>query len=295
MVTSSREWPKCPEEMSFNERRFDVIAHLFIDPADQDYLASRWAYDNALLYAANWSAAQALEKYMKAFLLLNDQPVKKQAHNLDLLFEQTCLLDNQELLPRTINMPPVSGQGRDDLDKRATSEFVSYLNVFGSADNRYGLRGTKHAWPVLHPLDQICAALRRAMRTSNFFAKDLLAVSFEPDQRCLKLYPNWMISLGLRLERCFLGKRQVGDRVELRQVFLNMNFAFVGADGEPELSEPGTTFGGTIISMDRLRVHLVEAKKRDQSKPNLDEVGRLRDWVAGNIFMDKATRARIGL
>jgi HEPN domain-containing protein len=59
----------------------------FRDTADQDYVVARMAY-RALLYAQfHWSALQAVEKYLKAILLLNRIRARDVSHELEKALE----------------------------------------------------------------------------------------------------------------------------------------------------------------------------------------------------------------
>ena len=59
-----------------------VIHESFVIPADEDYLTARLLYKSNLHRNFFWSAAQCIEKYLKALLLLNGISVKKKGHNL---------------------------------------------------------------------------------------------------------------------------------------------------------------------------------------------------------------------
>jgi len=51
----------------------DVIYESFVVPGDQDYLMSRLLAQKGLPREFYWAAAQAIEKYLKAFLLINGE------------------------------------------------------------------------------------------------------------------------------------------------------------------------------------------------------------------------------
>jgi HEPN domain-containing protein len=61
----------------------------FRDVADGDYIAARMAYRAEIFLQAYWATQQALEKYLKAILLLHRIPQTKATHSLDVLLQKT--------------------------------------------------------------------------------------------------------------------------------------------------------------------------------------------------------------
>ena len=61
-----------------NALKNNVVTQMFVDTADQNYLIARWAYHRGLFLDFFWNACQALEKYLKASLLLNGKSAKDQ-------------------------------------------------------------------------------------------------------------------------------------------------------------------------------------------------------------------------
>ena len=65
-----------------------VIYESFVIPADEDYLTARLLVKSKLYRGFYWSAAQCIEKYLKAYLLLHDVSVKKSnGHSIKPLFK----------------------------------------------------------------------------------------------------------------------------------------------------------------------------------------------------------------
>jgi HEPN domain-containing protein len=60
----------------------DFAIRCFRDVADQDYIAARLTYRAGLFQQFHWASLQALEKYLKAILLLNRIKAKDISHNL---------------------------------------------------------------------------------------------------------------------------------------------------------------------------------------------------------------------
>ncbi len=63
------------------------VNRAFRDTADRDYVAARMLYRNQLGPQFLWSALQAIEKYLKAILLFNDQ-TSKAGHDLRALYKK---------------------------------------------------------------------------------------------------------------------------------------------------------------------------------------------------------------
>ena len=57
--------------------RHSIVDELFIKTADDNYVTARWCYANGFDVDFFWLAVHALEKYLKAVLLLNGRSGKK--------------------------------------------------------------------------------------------------------------------------------------------------------------------------------------------------------------------------
>lgn len=71
----------------------DVIYESFVVTADQDYLTARLLAKSGLYRAFYWAAAQTIEKYLKAFLLLRGESVRNGTHDVEALYTKACTLD----------------------------------------------------------------------------------------------------------------------------------------------------------------------------------------------------------
>ncbi|MBN8239137.1 HEPN domain-containing protein [Marinobacter hydrocarbonoclasticus] len=63
---------KLPDYEQANIERYivQVISDSFVKPADEDYVTARLLVKKGMHRAFFWAACQALEKYLKAFLLM---------------------------------------------------------------------------------------------------------------------------------------------------------------------------------------------------------------------------------
>lgn len=83
-----------PEEQGNIEAHIaQVIIDSFVKPADDDYVAARALAIGGLHRSFFWSAAQTVEKYLKAFLLLHGVSVKDASHKLSGLLTKAKKVD----------------------------------------------------------------------------------------------------------------------------------------------------------------------------------------------------------
>jgi len=142
----------------------DVIYESFVMPADQDYLMSRLLAQKGLPRGFYWAAAQAIEKYLKAFLLMNGEGVKEfKAHPIKKLFEAASKIDSS--LADLNVLPHQSIQVQDNvsyhLKKFAIQDYIDDLERHGSADNRYNAFGVEYNTGHLCAMDSLSFQLRR--------------------------------------------------------------------------------------------------------------------------------------
>jgi HEPN domain-containing protein len=277
---------KSPLEMSFEERKSVLIQSCFLETADMDYLTARWAYGNGIFHNFYWSAAQCVEKYLKAALLYNGGSVKKFGHNLNHLYAAVGKID-PGFYATIISMPRTTGMGRDAWHGKSMALFVDYLDRYGSPNARYSLIGTFINGPVVHTLDSLCALTRRFIRRSNFLSDDLFRSSEAESSihERIGIDCDWMVSGKLLLERLFAGKYHVGQGEALRNTFQSMNFSFFD-----ERTDDEATFGGEHFTLAPLLNHLIRLRKLDDREENIRIVDELRAWADANMKLPKEVR-----
>lgn len=152
----------------FETKKEQLVKEIFIDTADEDYITARWLFLNHLHRQFFWSAAQSLEKYLKAALLLNGRSAKENIekkqyrHNLVKLFETVSQFAS-DLIPPQLAAPPqvaLYSQNKDLWGNPITKDFISHINEYGDPNNRYDYFGIQLEASDLHKLDQIVFALR---------------------------------------------------------------------------------------------------------------------------------------
>jgi HEPN domain-containing protein len=270
-------FPRDPARMTVPERKRDIILKLFVHPADEDYLASRWSYRMGLFLHFYWSAAQAVEKYFKASLLAAGQSSKGYSHDLERLFDDVLALDPNGIIQRAIALPDTTGKGKDAWESRDTRSFVRYLADYGDPDNRYGIMGRRVLGPDIHVLDALCLASRSLIRSLGIVP------------RCADLDLPWQLSCDCTLEQLWLGRRMATVHEGLADEFKSMNLAFFDAH-----EHTGSTFGGQHWSMSPLYVHLVKIAERDASSENLRAVSEVKAWIKASVQVTRNPQSPCG-
>ncbi|ATF17836.1 HEPN domain-containing protein [Phaeobacter gallaeciensis] len=138
-----------------------LVWKMYRDAADEDYIASRACAKMGLRFNFFWSAQQALEKILKATLLLNGHECLKVGHNICKAFEISQEIAG-DLLPK-IHIPHNSLRNRNFSFgyTQTTLDFVSQINLQGDTNNRYRHYGTTFQFADLYKLDELYFMLRR--------------------------------------------------------------------------------------------------------------------------------------
>ena len=203
--------------------RHSIVDELFIKTADDNYVTARWCFTYSLNVDFFWLAVHALEKYLKAALLLNGRSSKKYAHDIIKLYANVRPLA-PELLPAKLTCPPEIASA--DWHDEPTETFIAQLLRFGQADNRYQLYGYISRREDVFKLDQVVFAVRRLCQPleSHFLGKKCPGVPDVSRREMLKdpASTNLQANLHSHLEEIIDGKR--GKL--LRHVALNWNFPF---------------------------------------------------------------------
>ena len=135
-----------------------VAAHqFFVAPADRDYLIARWLLLGGFPELF-WHVAQAVEKYLKAGLVLNGEKVDGASHDLRALHERHVAVFG-DLAFRRFERP--DGLDPEMWRDEPVEAFVGRVSFMGSPDGRYGLASWWRQPDDLFKIDQMCWALRR--------------------------------------------------------------------------------------------------------------------------------------
>lgn len=140
-----------------------IINESFLNPADEDYITARFFAHRKMNRAFFWSAAQAIEKYLKAFILMRGKSVKmKNGHNIYDLYtvacnEDPCLFKATTNFHKDIKIRP---DIEDFLIKPNITEFLQVIDKHGAPHNRYNALGIRYNTGYLFALDSFIHGLR---------------------------------------------------------------------------------------------------------------------------------------
>lgn len=143
--------------LELNCPKYVVVKELFIDTGDEDYVIARWCIFNRLSRQFFWNAAQAIEKYLKAALLLNGYSSKGYGHDLIALFCQVKRFAG-DLIPQKLEAPKqvrLFADHRELWGDPTTREFIRRVNRYGHPSNRYNFFGFELGASDLYKLDQV--------------------------------------------------------------------------------------------------------------------------------------------
>ncbi|MBW4056710.1 MAG: HEPN domain-containing protein [Proteobacteria bacterium] len=143
-------------------KKEQLIEEIFIRTGDEDYITARWFFLNHLHRQFFWSAAQSLEKYLKASLILNGYPAKDYNHNIVDLFKEASGFAGS-LIPQELEAPEqvkLFSEYAKLWGDPKTEKFVTRINELGNPSNRYDYFGIKLDASDIYKFDQIIFALR---------------------------------------------------------------------------------------------------------------------------------------
>lgn len=144
-----------------------VICDSFLVPADEDYLTARLLAQRGMHRAFFWAASQAVEKYLKAFLLMRGESVitskLKHGHPIVELYNAACAADSA-LSSVNTNLHPDIKIHQDFakyFQNLTPQQLMQDLEDKGGADNRYNTFGVQFNTNYLFSLDSFICGLRK--------------------------------------------------------------------------------------------------------------------------------------
>jgi hypothetical protein len=261
--------------------KHSIVDDLYIKTADDNYVAARWCFYAELDVDFFWLAVQCVEKYLKATLLLNEQPAKTYGHDIEKLY-RAVLARFPELLPTLLTVPKGLPKRIFSLGDERTEEFIKRLHLYGQPDNRYLFVGYIRRGSDILKLDQLVFAVRRLCQPleSHFLGEEPSDSSKLPHETVRQLIAKGDASL--RNLHSNLDKVLDGDRGELlRRVLLNWNFSFAPAD----YKHGRMSYGHRLVNPVLVRRFLdpLDAGTADGDQHADD----LWLWAKENIYMPK--------
>ncbi|MGY4617264.1 hypothetical protein ACVWZ4_002491 [Bradyrhizobium sp. USDA 4472] len=270
----------------FYADRHSIIEDLFIRTADDNYVLARWCFHQSMNVDFFWLAVHALEKYLKAILLLNGMSSKgigskQYQHNIVDLYAAVAPLA-PELLPADLNKP--DDRMPDEYWRVETMvDFLARLYRDGQAHNRYQLFGYSRQAEDLWKLDRAVYSVRRMCRPLEAYVLGRPvadAVNISNRESLARDPDQWR--LNSLLESTMEGKR--GN--ELMRAALTWNFPFAPPNfNHPQISYEWSSRDSVFI---RRLYDPLEAGPEHFSQSDV-----LWQWVQDNIQIPKQLTTEI--
>ncbi|WP_191555636.1 HEPN domain-containing protein [Brevundimonas aurantiaca] len=228
--------------MGVTASKNNLVHELFVRTADENYVTARWCAINRLTTDFFWLAVHALEKYLKAVLLVNGGTSKSHGHDIVKLYADVLAIAGP-LLPVRLEQPA-------DLNvphwfDRSVEEFIAHLLANGNADNRYLIYGYATRSEDLHMLDAMVFAIRRlicALDQPYIVSRRPDAPSFTNRELLLR-QPDHYNRLAMPLDVLISARDDSG----LRSAALNLNMAFAPDDFPHEALRSGSSARNPVI------------------------------------------------
>lgn len=156
---------RLPYEAQANIERYivEVICDSFVKPADEDYVTARFLAQKGMHRAFFWAASQALEKYLKAFLLMRGVAVDHfKGHPIVALHGEASSVDKQLVTVDTRPHPSIKihPDMSESIEEFSVESFIKGIEENGSPDNRYNSFGVDFNSGYLFALDSYIFGLR---------------------------------------------------------------------------------------------------------------------------------------
>jgi HEPN domain-containing protein len=259
-------------QAQIDARKEKYIVEIFVDTADEDYVVARLLYLTGLERQFFWSAAQAVEKYLKAALLLNGEPVKHYKHRLTAMFDRLSAIAGPHLAT-DLEMPPQLkrfGTHERYLKGGTLRAFVQHIEKHGRPANRYDTIGTDSEFGDINRLDRAIFILRR-------LTVDLSARVEESKGETFK---DWLPLHPQSLVRDFRHRliHTPGPSYSVHQAARENNYAFAP---KFEHTDVPLRSGHHVSSLEIL------------FKMDIDYAHELRQWVLESIDLSPADLARL--
>lgn len=256
-----------------------IIDELYFKTADETYIVARWCSIQRLSTNFIWNAIHALEKYIKAALLINGVSVQGIGHDIEQAYIKLETVAD-DLLPKIL-VRPIDVE-LDYWRDVSPADFISRLNNNGGASIRYNEEGFVHNHLDLYLLDELVFQIRRL---------------------CVRLERQPFKRLSPRTQRDFLKKQpdfspmQFGrlnklhrDRYaseELKQAVFNLNMRFAPEDFDHDGIRTGTSASNSALGR-----YIVKPLK--SSNPDRRKLGMaVRDWYFDNNKVRKEIKIEL--
>jgi hypothetical protein len=256
----------------------NLVFRTLVHTADQNYCVARWARQNEFYIDFAWSSVHALEKYLKAILLLNGQAVINFSHDVVGLW-RTAKSVAGDLLPDRLT-PHFNVPGHIDVKPVETFDFLSFLYVFGSADARYGTAGHYVTIGDLFHLDTLIYSTRRLLCPLD------QQLDGSPDNITCR---DWLTNNPRQLlsrRGCLWEKISSASPAEIGSV-ANCNLAFTNSQTQHDWSWVVSSWHETPYGRDIFGA--LQSDDRDWAMRG----AALSEWILDNMKVDKGFKSEV--
>lgn len=273
---------------SLNHFKSIFAFSFFIRPADHNYYLARWTRINGLSEEFFWQCQQAIEKYLKASLIINDVPTKRQKHNLALLYDSHVDTFGSLALQRFEKPDRLPCRRWREESVRA---FIQRINSCGAPESRYGLVSWYSSSDDLFKLDQLAFSLRRLSIGLDWIVGNdweapahLLEWKGQPFRTALEQRTD--IQIRSPIEMPDTPSNVAGDKVS--DTLYSWNFALARSDSD--LERPAPTMVSPIFGpMRNSYLYLLWEYLRSPSSQDDPYVNEGVRWLIANVSLGKDT------
>lgn len=272
---------------SLNHFKSVFAGQFFVKSADQNYALARWARIVGLAREFFIQAHQAVEKYLKAALVLNDVSVRAYQHDIVGLFEEHTRVFGDLAVVRLEKPELLNPELWLMSDAR---EFINHLEVDGNPNSRYRLTSYAARRSDLFTLDELVRRVRRLTVGLNWRVgqdwttdNDVAESEGQTFRETLTRHPRFQ-------PRGSIVPLPMADNessYSLSRSFLTGNVAFV-EELPPEYHMIPGTVAPRLGPMENSYLYLVaEALRSGEASQDVHD-GTI--WIVDNIYLPTSTR-----
>ncbi len=266
--------------VSVSASKNNLARELFVRTADENYITARWCAINRLNTDFLWLSVHALEKYLKAALLVNGRTTQDYGHDIVTLYFAVKLIAGP-LLPKRLEKPA-------DLDihhwrDRSVDEFMEHLLCNENAGNRYAIYGFATSGQDLHMLDAMVFSIRRLvceLDEQMLPGKDSPTITHRD---VLTRQPEHYGQMFMPLDD-LIGS---SEDTPLRRAALNLNLSFAPKDYPHEPLRQGSATRNAVIIR-----RILDPLASDDPLWAAESV-EIALWFLDNVQVSKGVRAQI--
>lgn len=255
-----------------DHRCISLVRGMFIHTADENYLGARSAFFERRDFDFWWLTLHAVEKYLKAQLLMNGHSASKANHNIETLLGRVKSIDPRLSVPQ-FQRPKIAGAPAM-FEEHAS--FVSRLNTYGSAPNRYAAYSYTLSDIDIFQADHLVFWARRHSRVLRQSIGDGTEIDWISE---LAANPHlWVHHDGSPLEKIAAGDMRSG----LSRTFARSNVAFFPHRRHRHSKRRGSYIrnGPFYNLLEALKSSLPDTESRAEARAVLQ-------WSLENIYLPK--------